>query len=362
MSRIAALARILQQEGVDAFLAWSPVTMGYLANFEEHSIERFLTLAIRSTGETHLICPALTVNQAQRAGIQSLDGWKDGEDPHALFEALAERWDLQSAILAVDDEMPARMLLELQSILPAGLFKSGQEMLSRVMRRKEPGELAALRAAAKIADDAYVAILPQIKVGMTEKQLQALLTQEMDKRGGATEFCIIATGAGSAEPHHLSDDTVLQRGDVLIMDFGCRVDGYLSDITRTVAVGSASDEARKVYQIVLDAHNAARQAIRPGMSGAQIDAAARDVIEQAGYGSYFIHRTGHGIGQRGHEEPYIVSTNLEPLEAGNCFSIEPGIYLQGNLGVRIENIVACTADGHECFNAEPPSELPVVAE
>jgi Xaa-Pro aminopeptidase len=360
MSRVAALAQILQQEGVDAFLAWSPITMGYLANFEEHSIERFLTLAIRSTGETHLICPALTVNQARRAGIQSLDGWKDGENPHALFEALAERWNLQSAIIAVDDEMPARLLLELQSILPAGLFKSGQEMLSRVMRRKEPGELAALRAAAKIADEAYLAILPQIKIGMKEKELQAKLSAEMDSRGGVTEFCIIATGAGGAEPHHLSDDTILAEGDVLIMDFGCRFDGYLSDITRTVAVGSASDEARKVYGVVLDAHNAARAAIHPGQSGAQVDAAARQVIDEAGYGQYFIHRTGHGIGQRGHEEPYIVSTNLEPLEAGNCFSIEPGIYLPGNLGVRIENIVACTVDGHECFNAGPPAEIPIV--
>lgn len=359
-ARIGRLAEELNAAGLDAFFAWSPVTMEYLHGYGEGAGERFLTLAIRADGSVRMICPALSETQARRVGIDDVRPWRDGEDPVDHFRQLASDWNLRSAIVAVDDELPAQMLLRMQEALPAALFKPGSGVVSALMRVKEARELELMRRAAKIADASWAAGLAALKAGATEAQVGDALTEEMRRRGGKPAFCIIAAGANGAEPHHLSDDTVIQAGDVVVMDFGCTVDGYYSDITRMAAVGHASEEAKKVYQIVLASHNAGRAAIRPGVPAESIDAAARRVIEEAGYGELFMHRLGHGIGMRGHEDPNMVAGNSHQLEIGNCFSIEPGIYLPGKFGVRIENIVTVTADGHESFNEEPSTTLTVV--
>lgn len=355
--RTSRLAEALQEAGIDCFMAQSPVSMGYLHGYHEHAGERFMALAVHADGSVRMICPALSESQARRAGLPDVRSWKDGEDPIAHLLDLATDWDLRSGIIAVDDEMPAQMLLKMQAALPAALFRAGQPVLSTLMRKKEPTELDLMRRAGRIADDAFEAVLPQIRAGMSERQVAGLLSQAMAERGGVPTFAIVAAGAGAAEPHHLSDDTALESGDVVIMDFGCSVEGYQSDITRTICIGPAPDEAQRVYALVYAAHLSGRKAVRAGVTGDAVDAAARKVIEDAGYGPYFFHRLGHGIGMRGHEEPFIIAGNEEPLEVGNCFSVEPGIYLEGKFGVRIENIVAATQDGHESLNAEPAPRL-----
>jgi Xaa-Pro dipeptidase len=355
--RIARLANELESSGADAFLAWAPVSMGYLHGYFEGGGERFLTLAVRKDGTYAMICPALSETQARRTGIQDVRGWRDGEDPMVLFRRLAEEWNLRSSIIAVDDGMPAHMLLKMQEALPAALFKQGQEVISRLMQFKTEQELDYMRQAARIADDSYPAALAALKPGITENELAAVITGEMRRRGGQPIFCIIAAGAAGAEPHHHNDDTPIKEGDVVIMDFGCSINGYLSDITRTACCGAASGEAKQVYDVVYRAQEAARFAIHPGVTCHEIDNAARKVIEDAGYGEYFVHRTGHGIGMRGHEEPFIVAGNDTVLQPGHCFSVEPGIYLPGKFGVRIENIVTVTESGHESLNAEPDREL-----
>lgn len=355
--RVEKLARVLAEESVDAFFAWSPVTMDYLHGFAEGSHERFLTLAVHRDGRCALICPGLSREQASRAGIKDIRPWNDGESPLALFAGLAAEWSLKSAVLALDDEMPAHMVLAMQETLPAALFRTGSSMTGRLTRVKEPGELDLMRRAGRIADDSLAAALAILKPGVTELELEAALTEEMKRRGGKPTFCIAAAGSGGAEPHHLSEAVAVKDGDVVVLDFGCEVDGYQSDITRTVCCGKAPEEAHHVYAVVLEAHRAARMAIRAGVPAQEIDRAARSVIEKAGYGPQFMHRTGHGIGMRVHETPYIVEGNDAPLEAGNCFSVEPGIYLAGRFGVRLENIVACTQAGHESLNAEPPPTL-----
>lgn len=359
-ARTAALASALERAGVDAFFAWSPVTMGYLHGLHEGAHERFLTLAFSKEGNVRLICPALTETQARRGGIEDVRPWKDGEDPLAHVAVLARDWGLKAAVIAVDDEMPSKMLLELQDALPAALFRPGGELAASLMRRKSPEELDLLRRAGKIADDAWDVVRPTLRAGQTEREVTRRLFAEMEARGGTPTFGIVATGANGAEPHHLSDDTVLKDGDVVILDFGCSLEGYQSDITRTVAIGHASDEAKKVYDTVLKAHYAGREAIHAGVTAGSVDAAARKVIEDAGYGPFFFHRLGHGIGLQGHEEPYIVGSSTVELMAGDCFSIEPGIYLAGKFGVRIENIVSATDDGHISMNAEPEPELTVL--
>lgn len=357
MPRLNKLTTLLQQNGIDAFFGWDAVTLGYLHGFNEGAGERFSTIAVHADGRNAMICPALSVNQAERAGITNIRAWRDGEDPLALFKALADEWNLKSSIVAVDAEMPARMLLAMQSVLPAALFKHGDDLVGPLMRVKDSTELANLRRAGEIADEAFPAAIAAIKPGVTERDIENVLMEEMRRLGGNPTFCIVATGANAAEPHHFSDETPIKEGDSLIMDFGCLYEGYHSDITRTVSVGPASEELRRVYRSVYNAHMSARQAIQAGQPCESVDHAARQVIADAGFGEFFMHRTGHGIGRRIHEAPYIVAGNQEPLAPGECFSVEPGIYLPGRLGVRIENIVTVTADGHASLNAEPAPEI-----
>lgn len=360
LSRVARLGEALSEAGVDAFIGHYPVTMGYLHGFAEHAGERFLALAVSATGELRLICPALSEAQARRVGISDVRPWKDGEDPLPLFEQLAEDWGLRSGIIAVDPNLPARQLLKMQNALPAALFRDGDEIISGLMAVKAEDELDLMRRAAKIADDAYAAVLPLIKAGMTELQVERLVKDAMAERGGKPTFCIIATGPNAAEPHHLSDESVIQPGHLLLLDFGCEVGGYQSDITRVCAIESATPRDHELYELVYNAHKAGRDAIRPGVTGAEVDAACRKVIVDAGHGAAFFHRTGHGIGMNGHEAPNITMDNDVPLEVGNCFSIEPGVYYAGDIGIRVETIVTVTPDGHENLNAEASPTLVVV--
>ncbi|MEQ1822521.1 MAG: M24 family metallopeptidase [Fimbriimonadaceae bacterium] len=351
--RTNELSTLLSSQGADAFFGWDPITLGYLHGFNEGAGERFSTLAVHADGRSSMICPALSVNQATRAGITNIRSWKDGEDPLVLFAQLAAEWNLKSSIITVDAEMPARMLLAMQHALPGALFRQSDAVLAALMRIKKQDEIAALRRAAVVADQAFPAALAALKPGVTENEIDYVLRTEMRRLGGTPAFSIVAAGANGAEPHHLSDNTVIKDGDVVIMDFGCDVDGYMSDITRTVCVGKPSDEAISVYKHVYDAHMGARDRIQVGVACEMVDRAARTVIDQAGYGEFFFHRTGHGIGMKIHEAPFIVNGNQEPLSVGECFSIEPGIYLAGKFGVRIENIVTVTQSGHDSLNDEP---------
>ena len=357
MTRIEKLARVLQANGIAAYLAWDAKSMGYLHGFFENAHERFLVMAIGHDGKVQMICPALAETQARRVGVENISSWSDGEDPLALFADLAAQWDITGKTIAIDAAMPSRQLLQLQSALPEASFVDGEALLSTLMARKDESELEAMQIAADIADEAWREVKPEIRAGQTEQQVAELLKSAMAKRGGTPTFSIVAAGSMGAEPHHLSDSTVIKEGDVLICDFGCDYQGYQSDITRTIALGSPSDKAKEVYDIVLRAHHAARDIVAPGVTGEQVDAAARKVIDDAGYGQYFFHRTGHGIGMSGHELPNMVRGNQVGLEPGNCFSIEPGIYIAGEFGVRIENIVTCTETGCRSFNVDPEASL-----
>jgi Xaa-Pro dipeptidase len=351
------MAQLLDDMGLDAFFATSPVTMGYLAGLHEGGGERFLMLAVNAKGETRFICPGLSATQARRSGMQDVRPWNDGEDPLVHVRQLAEDWNLRSGIVAVEDDMRAQMLLWMQKELPAALFKPGQEVIAGLMGRKEPEEIESLRQAGEIADKALAVAIQAMRPGVTEREIAAKLVAEMTRMGGGPGFCIIAAGSNGAEPHHGTDDTVIKEGDVVVMDYGCSINGYPSDITRTISCGKASPEAHKVYKIVYDAFMAGRNAAKAGVACEEVDRAARKVIDAAGYGEYFMHRVGHGIGMRGHEDPYMIEGNKLPLATGHCFSVEPGVYLPGNLGVRIENIVTITESGCLSLNAEPSATL-----
>lgn len=355
--RISSLSAELRSRGWDAFLAWSPTAMGYLSGFFEGSHERFMALVVGANGAFELIAPSLSVAQAQRAGLTSVAGWSDGEDPYRLLVGLAARFGFTEGTVAVDMEMPAHMVLGIQGVLPKAKLVVGEPAISELRRIKADREVDAMRRAGAIADQSYEQVLNRIRPGVTEREIQAALEGEMGSLGGKPTFCTVAFGPGSAEPHHISDDTVLQEGQIVLMDFGCDVDHYQSDITRTVCCGRADDEMKRVYRIVFEAHQAARAAIGPGATCQDVDRAARKVIEAAGFGPNFFHRVGHGIGMEVHEAPYMVEGNSDLIRPGECFSIEPGVYFEGQWGIRIENIVTATANGHDSMNKEPSPDL-----
>ncbi|MBS1705239.1 MAG: aminopeptidase P family protein [Armatimonadetes bacterium] len=355
--RIKKLTLALSDAGVDTALLCTPRTMGYFAGFFEDGHERLLVLAVKSSGEVAMIAPALSAAQASRAGVQNVRSWTDQDNPYTLVSDLAAEWDLKTGVIVVDDAMRADILLNLQSTLPAALFKPGTDLLAQILRQKDDLELDFLRTAGKIADETFDWILGEIQPGISERILSRMIADHMVGLGGNPTFSIVGVGAASAEPHHLNEDTQISEGDVVLMDFGCEYRNYQSDITRCVTMGPASDEIKEVYRVVYDAHMAGRDAIVPGATGRDVDRAARKVISDAGYGEYFIHRLGHGIGIGGHEEPNMVESNDQPILPGDCFSIEPGIYLPGKFGIRIENIVTATADGHDSINQEPAPEI-----
>jgi Xaa-Pro dipeptidase len=228
--------------------------------------------------------------------------------------------------------------------------------------KKDKQEVEAMRRAVKIAQDALEAAIPLIKIGMSERELSSELVMQLFKHGSEPELPfapIVSGGPNSANPHASPTERKLQPGDLLVVDWGAAYDSYISDLTRTFAVGEIGDEYKKIHKIVQEANAAGRAAAKPGVPCAAVDKAAREVIEKAGYGQYFTHRTGHGIGMEGHEDPYMRGDNMQLLEPGMAFTVEPGIYLVNRNGVRIEDNVVITESGADVLS-DMPRELRVV--
>jgi Xaa-Pro dipeptidase len=245
---------------------------------------------------------------------------------------------------------------------PEADYPDASEALSALRLRKDRTEVEAMRRAVKIAQAALEATIPLIKIGMTEKELSSELVVQLLKQGSEPEMPfapIVSGGPNAANPHASPSERKLQAGDLLVVDWGATYEGYISDLTRTFAVGEVDDEYKKIHKIVQDANAAGRAAGRPGVPCANVDKAARDVIEKAGYGEYFTHRTGHGIGMEGHEEPYMRGDNMQLLEPGMAFTVEPGIYLPNRNGVRIEDNVVITETGADVLS-DMPREIRVV--
>nr|MBA3726690.1 aminopeptidase P family protein [Armatimonadota bacterium] len=218
--RLKRFQNILEDAGLDCYLACTPISMGYLARFFESGGERMLLMAIRPKGDPAMLVPALSETHARHTGIEDIRTWKDGEDPGPIVEALAEDWNLGAGVIGVDDEMPAGYLLRLQEVLPAALFKCAGDEMALLRRRKDVGELALMRKAARIADRALGDVLPMELVDKSEREVAAKLTAGMTDRGGTPTFCIVAAGPNSAEPHHNTSANALKSGDLVVMDWG----------------------------------------------------------------------------------------------------------------------------------------------
>jgi D-alanyl-D-alanine dipeptidase len=358
-ARLKRAAGELGEGGLDAVVVTPGPDLTYLVGYEPPPLERLTALLLRFASDPILLVPELERPRAAESpagGLVEIRGWRDGENPHEKAAGILAG----SRRVGISDRTWASHLLALQGALPVSDFVTGSRVLARLRVRKEPGEIDLLARAGRAADHAFERITKEPLAGRTEEEVAATLGELLLEAGhDSVGFTIIAAGPDGASPHHEPAGRTVEAGDALVMDFGGRVGGYCSDITRTVSVGPASAEVEQVHDVVRRAQQAAFDLVRPRVAAQDVDRAARSVIDEAGFGEFFVHRTGHGIGLEEHEDPYIVEGNTAPLEPGMCFSIEPGIYLPGRFGVRIEDIVTVTEDGAARLNEAPRGLLVV---
>jgi Xaa-Pro aminopeptidase len=347
--------RRMAELGVDALLLSIGPDLPYLTGYAAMPLERLTMLVLPRDGDATLLVPRLEAPRvAERPEIFTLRPWEEIDDPIAIVAELAGA----AATLAVGDQTWARFVLGLQAALPAARFVTASAVLGPLRAVKDKAEVEALRAAAEAVDRVAADLRAGAieLAGRTEAEVSADLGSRIVGEGHEqVNFAIVAAGENAASPHHQAADRVIRPGEVVLCDFGgTMLDGegvgYCSDITRCVHVGEPPAQVAEAYAVLHEAQRAAVAAATVGTSCEEVDAAARRIITDAGYGDLFIHRTGHGIGVEAHEDPYIVAGNAAPLVPGHAFSIEPGIYVPGRFGLRLEDIIVATEAGPDELN------------
>ncbi|MDG4860292.1 aminopeptidase P family protein [Streptomyces sp. T-3] len=359
-ARMDRAARAAADAGLAGVLVAPGPDLVWLTGYQPTAITERLTLLVLAAGqEPVLVVPTLEAPDAERAPgapALTLRDWTDGKDPYAITAPLLD----VNGRFGVSDNAWAMHLLGLQQELPTTTYASLTEALPMLRGVKDAHELERLTAAGAAADATYEQILKVRFSGRRETDVAADLAALLKEFGHSqVDFTVVGSGPNGANPHHEAGDRVIERGDMVVLDFGGLKHGYGSDTSRTVHVGEPTDEEQKVHDTVRIAQDAGCAVIQPGIACQEVDRAARAVIDDAGYGEYFIHRTGHGIGVTTHEPPYMIEGEEQELVPGMCFSVEPGIYLPGRFGVRIEDIVTVTEEGCRRLN-NTPREMAIV--
>lgn len=351
--RLAAL-RARMKETDAGLVAIAPGShMDWLLGFHPHPDERPCLLLIAAAKETFLM-PVLNAEGSRENTDISFFTWADADGPQAALEAALDdigARDVEKVVL--DETMRTDFALLVLDALPNAKHSFTAETVGALRMRKDDAEFAKLKMNAGIADRAMQKAFAAIRPGMTERELAAVVKEHFSSEGATPSFWIVGAAGNGAFPHHQTGDRKLQEGDAVVIDIGGRKDGFPSDITRMAVVGRPPEGYGQIHTIVEKAVQAALKAARPGVLAKDVDAAARNVIADAGYGEFFVHRTGHGMGIDGHEPPYITATSETVLEEGMVFSIEPGIYLPGRFGIRLEDIVILREDGPEILSSLP---------
>ncbi|MGC0399509.1 Xaa-Pro aminopeptidase [Streptomyces sp. SAI-126] len=350
-ARMERAARSAAEAGLAGLLVAPGPDLVWLTGYAPTAATERLTLLVLAPGQDPvLVVPTLEAPDAAKAAGASaltLRDWTDGKDPYSATAVLLD----SGGRFGISDNAWAMHLLGLQKALPGTSYASLTEALPMLRAVKDSAELELLAAAGAAADATFEEIRTVAFGGRRESEVAADLADLLRRFGHSqVDFTIVASGPNGANPHHEVGDRVIERGDMVVLDFGGLKDGYGSDTSRTVHVGEPTDEERRVHDVVRAAQEAGFRAVRPGVPCQEVDRAARAVIAEAGYGEYFIHRTGHGIGVTTHEPPYMIEGEEQPLVPGMCFSVEPGVYLPGRFGVRIEDIVTVTEDGGRRLN------------
>jgi len=342
---------------VDVTLLSAGADLPYFTGYEASPSERLTALVVPAAGTPVLFVPELEAPRVGE-GEYEIRAWGELDDPVALAAGVVE----SPKAAAVGDHMWSVFLTRFQKEWTAASWYPASEITTQLRMRKDADEIDLLRQAAHAVDRVMARVPAGVRFsGRTEREVARDLAElTVDEGHDVAEFTIVASGPNGASPHHHPGERVMQPGDAVVCDYGGRLGGYYSDSTRTFVVGEPSDLQVEVQEVVQAANEAGRAIIRPGIACQEVDRAARRVVDEAGYGDYFIHRTGHGIGLEVHEHPYMVKGNRTPLEPGMTFSVEPGVYLPGEFGVRIEDIVVCGEEGHESLNNSDRGMLAVV--
>ena len=359
MSRIDQLRARMQSEQVDLVALGPGAHLAWLLGVRPHGDERPLLYCVTQMGAGFLM-PALEAESARQHTDEPFFCWTDDEGPEAAFQQLMAKIGGDEARgIALDETMRADFAALVQDAMPSADRQFSASTVGALRMRKDADEYAALKASALVDDRAMQAAWAEMRTGMTEREVADVVRAFFKSEGGQAMFTIVGTGSNGAFPHHQTGDTRLREGDAVVMDIGGSYGGFPSDMTRMAFMGTPSEEYLKVHAVVENAVQAALAAAKPGAKAHEVDDAARGVIAAAGYGEYFVHRTGHGLGIEIHEPPYITASSQEVLEEGMVFSIEPGIYLPGRFGLRLEDIVILRSDGPEILS-ELPRDVKVI--
>jgi Xaa-Pro aminopeptidase len=342
----------MRELDVDVLLLSTGADLPYFTGYEAMPLERLTMLVVPVEADAVLVVPTLEAPRVvEQPDAFELFTWDETDDPIEIVAGLVVGLAPDTTSAAIGDHTWARFVLDLQHALPDVEFRRATDVTGPLRVVKDAAEVAALRAAATVVDDVAQAMRDRPFAGRTELEVHRELVERMLEGGHErANFAIVAAGANAASPHHDPSHRMITDGDVVLCDFGGTMHGYCSDITRMFVVGEVNAEVRDAYDVLFAAQEAGVQAATVGTPCEAVDAAARAVITDAGYGDFFVHRTGHGIGTEAHEDPYVVSGNATPLVAGHAFSVEPGIYLPGRFGLRLEDIVVATDAGPERLN------------
>jgi Xaa-Pro aminopeptidase len=360
LDRLARAAQETSSRELDALVVSPSPDLAYLTGYDPMPLERPSLLVLRPNRDPVMLVPELERAPAAASPVGEhleLMPWRDGSDPYEAAASLLAGADR----VAVADRLWATQLLGLQRELPDAVFSAASPVVGRLRAVKDEHELGVLRRAGRAADETFRQVVSMSFQGRSEEDVAHDLAELLVRNGHArADFTIVASGPNAASPHHEPGGRTILPHDAVVMDFGGELAGYFSDTTRTVMVTEPPDGFEHAYAAVHEAQATAVDAVRPGLEAQEVDRAARGIIDAAGYGERFIHRTGHGIGLEVHEPPYMVEGDRTVLEPGMTFSVEPGIYLEGRFGIRIEDIVAVTAEGVERLNRST-RELQVVS-
>jgi Xaa-Pro aminopeptidase len=361
LDRLARVRSAMADQGLDALLLSVGHDLPYLTGYHAMPLERLTMLVVPRDADASLIIPRLEAPRVEpQPGVFELVAWNETDDPVALAASMVPG----AKRVAVGDQMWARFLVDLLPLLPGVEFRRAVDVVGPLRMTKDRAEIDALAAAGaavdRIAGELQRGEIPL--VGRTEAEVSAHLSRRIVEEGHETvNFAIVAAGENAASPHHHPGDRVIAEDEIVLCDFGGTMSGYCSDTTRCVVTGDIPAEIDEAYAVLREAQRVGVEAGVIGTPCQDVDRATRAVIDEAGYGRYFIHRTGHGIGMEEHEDPYIVEGNTMPLQAGHAFSIEPGIYVPGKWGMRLEDIVVATDDGPRSLNRSDHSLLSVSA-
>jgi Xaa-Pro dipeptidase len=359
--RIRKTQEEMKKQGVDIFAVHPSSNLEYLTGYSVYGDERLLLLVLPAEGPPFILANILYKAQTETLPEESFVYWADGENPYSLLKREVEKRGLPRKAIALEPQLPAAFSIPLGEIFPGSRFSLGTPLTWKLRQYKDEEELSRIRRASREADAALAGVIGRGNywLGRGEQEFREALTAGLRAAGVAAYDAIVAVGANGAVPHHVTGATPIEKGKGLLIDFGGKYRGYCTDCSRTFHFGRPGAEFEKVYNIVLEAHLAAEAKARAGNTLGDVDAAARGLIEKNGYGEYFTHRTGHGLGIDGHEGASAAKGETTVIEPGMVFSIEPGIYLPGRFGVRIENLVAITGEGTEVLHRYP-RELTVI--